>query len=52
MEKLKTFNVRLVREDWRFLKVYAAEKEMSMNEAIKQWVKQLQKKEEKKVDTK
>lgn len=52
MEDTKTFNVRLKRDSWRFLKVYAIDHKISMNEVIKRYVEKLQRNSEKKVDDK
>lgn len=47
--KLKTFNVRMEKELWVFLKKLSIQKEMSMNDIIINRVKKLRDRKEKKL---
>jgi hypothetical protein len=50
MKEKKTFNVRLDKKEWFFLKMYAAEQEKTMNDVLAEYVRKLLRKDEKGVD--
>jgi hypothetical protein len=51
MQEIKTLNIRLLRDQWLFLKHKAMENDISMNELLRVLVDRHQRKCEKKVDS-
>lgn len=49
MKDIKTFNIRIPKEDWQFIKHKAIERDLSMNELIISLIQIHKKKCEKKV---
>jgi len=45
----KAFNIRMSKKHWAFLKRYSVEKEMSMNQIMRDMIDKLMKKEEMKI---